>query len=124
MQHGGRPEGRVNVVSAKHYKPDRPMSPSGLNFRFTGSAASGDALVAVVPHSAEFILGPYEAWISPFFGEPLVESCVAQRGTSAVCIREAQLTLAQSSKRLVGTKIASLGLGILPSRPPHMADAP
>ena len=48
---------------------------------------------------------------SHFFGELLVETCQAERGTLAVCIREAQRTLAQSSKRLIETKIASLGLG-------------
>src|SRR5579864_9207692 len=48
---------------------------------------------------------------SHFFGELLVESCQAERGTLAVCIREAQRTLAQSSKRLIESKIASLGLG-------------
>lgn len=48
---------------------------------------------------------------SHFFGELMVETCQAERGTSAVCIREAQRTLAQSSKRLIEGKIASLGLG-------------
>jgi phage terminase large subunit len=48
---------------------------------------------------------------SNFFGELLVETCQAERGTLAVCIREAQRTLAQSSKRLIEAKIASLGLG-------------
>ncbi|HKV53472.1 MAG TPA: phage terminase large subunit, partial [Candidatus Binataceae bacterium] len=48
---------------------------------------------------------------SHFFGELLVETCEAERGTLAVCIREAQRTLAQSSKRLIESKIASLGLG-------------
>jgi phage terminase large subunit len=47
---------------------------------------------------------------SHFFGELLVETCQAARGTSAVCIREAQRTLAQSSKRLIESKIAALGL--------------
>jgi phage terminase large subunit len=47
---------------------------------------------------------------SHFFGELLVEICEAERGTRAVCIREAQKTLAQSSKRLIESKIASLGL--------------
>src|SRR6201992_3161196 len=47
---------------------------------------------------------------SHFFGELLVETCQAERGTLAVCIREAQRTLAQSSKRLIEGKIASLGL--------------
>jgi len=48
---------------------------------------------------------------SHFFGELLVETCQAERGTLAVCIRDAQRTLAQSSKRLIEGKIASLGLG-------------
>jgi phage terminase large subunit len=48
---------------------------------------------------------------SHFFGELLVETCQAERGTLAVCIREAQRTLAQSSKRLIEGKIASLRLG-------------
>lgn len=48
---------------------------------------------------------------SHFFGEMLVECCQAERGTLAVCIREAQRTLTQSSKRLIESKIAGLGLG-------------
>jgi phage terminase large subunit len=48
---------------------------------------------------------------SHFFGELLVETCQAERGTSAVCIREAQRSLAQSSKRLIESKIAALRLG-------------
>jgi phage terminase large subunit len=47
---------------------------------------------------------------SHFFGELLIETCQAERGTLAVCIREAQRTLAQSSKRLIESKIAGLGL--------------
>ena len=38
---------------------------------------------------------------SHFMGEALVERCLMQRGTLAVCIREIQRTLAQSSKRLI-----------------------
>jgi Phage terminase large subunit len=48
---------------------------------------------------------------SHFFGELLVEACQAERGTLAVCVREAQQMLAQSSKRLIESKIASLGIG-------------
>jgi hypothetical protein len=48
---------------------------------------------------------------SHFFGEMLVEACQAEKGMLAVCIREAQKTLAQSSKRLIESKITSLGLG-------------
>lgn len=48
---------------------------------------------------------------SHFFGEMLVEACQAEKGMLAVCIREAQKTLAQSSKRLIESKIRSLGVG-------------
>jgi phage terminase large subunit len=48
---------------------------------------------------------------SHFFGELLVEECQATKGTLAVCIREVQKTLAQSSKRLIESKIAALGVG-------------
>lgn len=48
---------------------------------------------------------------SHFFGEHLVEECIASPGTLAVCIREVQKTLAQSSKRLIESKIESLGVG-------------
>jgi phage terminase large subunit len=47
---------------------------------------------------------------SHFFGRLLVQKCVNHSGTLAVCIREVQKTLAQSSKRLVESKISSLGL--------------
>ncbi len=46
---------------------------------------------------------------SHFFGEQLVEDCLQQRGLLAVCIREVQKTLAQSSKRLIEHKIKTLG---------------
>ncbi len=48
---------------------------------------------------------------SHFFGELLVEESQAARGTLAVCIREVQKTLAQSSQRLIESKIAALGVG-------------
>lgn len=48
---------------------------------------------------------------SHFFGELLVEECLATKGTLAVCLREVQKTLAQSSKRLIEGKIQSLGVG-------------
>ena len=49
---------------------------------------------------------------SHFFGELLVEECYRSPGTRAVCIREVQKTLAQSSKHLVESKIEALGLSI------------
>ena len=48
---------------------------------------------------------------SHFFGELLVEEAQATKGTLGVCIREVQKTLAQSSKRLIETKIQALGVG-------------
>lgn len=48
---------------------------------------------------------------SHFFGELLIEECLSEKGTLAVCIREVQKTLAQSSKRLIETKISDLGVG-------------
>jgi phage terminase large subunit len=48
---------------------------------------------------------------SQFFAELLVEVCLREPGMLAVCIREVQQTLAQSSKRLIEDKIEALGLG-------------
>jgi phage terminase large subunit len=48
---------------------------------------------------------------SHFFGELLVEDCLREPGMLAVCIREVQQTLSQSSKRLIESKIAALGVG-------------
>jgi phage terminase large subunit len=48
---------------------------------------------------------------SHFFAELLVERCLLRRGTLAVCIREIQRTLSQSSKRLIESKIQSMGVG-------------
>lgn len=48
---------------------------------------------------------------SHFFGEQLLVKCYREPGTYAVCIREVQKTLAQSSKRLIENKIEQLELG-------------
>lgn len=48
---------------------------------------------------------------SHFFGELLIEECLAVKGTLAVCLREVQKTLAQSSKRLLENKIQTMGVG-------------
>jgi phage terminase large subunit len=47
---------------------------------------------------------------SHFFGELLIELSEAERGISAVCMRESQKTPAQSSKRLLESKIEKLRL--------------
>jgi phage terminase large subunit len=48
---------------------------------------------------------------SHFFGELLVKECLLEKGTLAVCIREVQKTLAQSSKRLIESKIREMNVG-------------
>lgn len=48
---------------------------------------------------------------SRFFGSLMCEECLDQKGTLAVCIREVQKTLAQSSKRLIENTIAEMGIG-------------
>ena len=48
---------------------------------------------------------------SHFFAELLIEDCLAQRSMLAVCIREVQKSLKDSSKRLIETKLKELGLG-------------
>ena len=48
---------------------------------------------------------------SHFFGELMVEECLMVPGTLAVCIREVQKSLMQSSKRLIESKIQQLGVG-------------
>jgi len=48
---------------------------------------------------------------SHFFAQQLVIECIAQPGTRAVCIREVQKTLRDSSKRLIEDKIQQLGVG-------------
>jgi phage terminase large subunit len=48
---------------------------------------------------------------SHFFGELMVEECLRVPGTLAVCIREVQKSLMQSSKRMIESKIHSLSVG-------------
>jgi len=48
---------------------------------------------------------------SHFMAEMLVEHCLLHPGTRAVCIREVQKTLKDSSKRLIEDKIEALGVG-------------
>jgi phage terminase large subunit len=48
---------------------------------------------------------------SHFFAEMLVEECLLEPGTRAVCIREKQKSLKDSSKHLIEKKIGDLGVG-------------
>lgn len=48
---------------------------------------------------------------SHFFAESLIEQALIERGTRAVCIREVQKTLKESSKRLIEDKLQAFGLG-------------
>lgn len=54
--------------------------------------------------------GSGKSWL---FADLLVEKCVAEPGTHAVCIREIQKSLAQSAKRVIESKIQALGVGHL-----------
>jgi phage terminase large subunit len=54
--------------------------------------------------------GSGKSW---FFAELLVERCILQPGLRAVCIREVQKTLAQSSKQTIEIKIQEMGVGHL-----------
>lgn len=47
---------------------------------------------------------------SHFFAELLVEQCLLEPGTRAVCVREVQKSLSQSAKRLIEDKINGLGV--------------
>ena len=48
---------------------------------------------------------------SHFFAELLIEDCLVQPRMLAVCIREVQKSLKDSSKRLIEAKLKQLGLG-------------
>jgi phage terminase large subunit len=48
---------------------------------------------------------------SHFFAEKLIEDCLEQKGMLALCLREIQKSLAQSSKRLLESKISDLDVG-------------
>jgi phage terminase large subunit len=50
---------------------------------------------------------------SHFFAEMLVEECILNPGTRAVCLREVQKTLQESSKRTIEDKIQALKVGHL-----------
>lgn len=54
--------------------------------------------------------GSGKSW---FFAAMLVAECVRRPGTRAVCVREVQRTLAQSSKRLIEDQISKLGVASL-----------
>jgi len=56
---------------------------------------------------------------SHFFGGLVVEECLRQPGTLVVCIREKQMTLAQSSKRLIEDKRIER---VIVERPPQSND--
>ncbi|MCP4410090.1 MAG: PBSX family phage terminase large subunit [Gammaproteobacteria bacterium] len=49
---------------------------------------------------------------SHFFADLLVEDCMLEKGTRAVCIREVQKSLKESAKRLIEDKLISLKLGV------------
>ncbi|MGA6967684.1 MAG: phage terminase large subunit [Xanthobacteraceae bacterium] len=75
--------------------------------RFPGSRAYAPL---VFPARYKGAYGGRGSGKSHVFGRLLVETCVERRGTLAVCIREVQKTLAQSSKRLLESTIVAMGL--------------
>lgn len=85
----------------------------------TASSALSSALQIQTAEAFEPLLAPARykgayggrgSGKSHFFAEALVEHCVIHPGTLAVCIREVQRTLQQSSKRLIENKITAFGL--------------
>ena len=48
---------------------------------------------------------------SHFFAELLIENCIANPGTRALCVREVQKSLKESAKRLLEDKIQKMGVG-------------
>jgi phage terminase large subunit len=63
------------------------------------------------PHRYKGAYGGRGSGKSHFFAELLIEDCLCQRGMLAVCIREVQKSLKDSSKRLIETKLKDLRLG-------------
>jgi phage terminase large subunit len=74
-------------------------------------ALDDDPFYALVDRAARIAYGGRGSGKSHFFGELMVERCLVNPGTLAVCIREVQKSLLQSSKRLIESKIQSLGVG-------------
>jgi phage terminase large subunit len=83
-------------------------------------SASSSTLQIATPRAFLPLLGPHRykgafggrgSGKSHFFAEKLVEECLDDPHTRAVCIREVQKDLKQSSKQLVCDKIRALGVG-------------
>lgn len=63
------------------------------------------------PHRYKGAAGGRGAGKSHFFAEQIVRHCIQYPGTRAVCIREVQKSLEQSSKRTIEDKISRLDVG-------------
>jgi phage terminase large subunit len=61
---------------------------------------------------------------SHFFAQLMIAECCRRQGTRAVCVREVQRTLAQSSKRLLEDKISELGVAELFKSSERQIDTP
>lgn len=68
-------------------------------------------LPLIKPARYKGIFGGRGSGKSHFMAEALLAECVRQPGTRAVCIREVQKTLKESSKRLLEDKLIALDLG-------------
>src|SRR5664279_3805937 len=107
-----RPTPFSTAAGVRSRKLSKPQMPA-LSSSFTKSSGSLSILRIPTAKAFEPLLGPVRykglyggrgSGKSHFFGELMVETCQAEHGTLAVCIREAQRTLAQSSKRLIESK--------------------
>ena len=115
-------EGLPDPKPALGLNPDNSRVRSGLKATYWMAAAVSLSNILRIPTAPIFrpLLEPARykgayggrgSGKSHFFGELMVEECLRVPGTLAVCIREVQKSLMQSSKRLIEDKIRSLGVG-------------
>ena len=96
------------------------IPPSKRTVKTAAARITGRTLKIATPRAFVPLLGPARykgayggrgSGKSHFFAELLIEDCLAQPGTLAVCIREIQKSLKDSSKRLIEAKLKELALG-------------
>jgi phage terminase large subunit len=87
------------------------MKPKNVNHRTLKIETPRIFLPLLQPARYKGAFGGRGSGKSHFFAELLVEDCLRQRGLLAVCIREVQKSLKDSSKRLIEAKLLEMGLG-------------
>ena len=95
-------------------RTSHPRCPGGIGEQtdgYTSHSNGAGVPSALEPARYKGAYGGRGSGKSHFFGELMVERCLVNPGTLAVCIREVQKSLLQSSKRLIESKIQSLGVG-------------